>query len=476
MPGPGGPGPAAQRALAQRLNPLLEKQVLIVQFPGTSPEVFIACADPVGCTLQFCEASVSAGNDVDVGTLRSIAWADIGAVRTTDNILHVLGLERQVLANIHFEEAEAHRTWTEGIRAVISDASAAGGAENDGGDGDSELVMLQARSRQLQSKISGLEAVNERRDKQLNKMVRRLDGAMQMLSAVQDMCKQQGNVIRAQKVSIVSLQRDLGFDMEAENGDAGARHASPKASGGGGSMDSEDSPENDHQDPEDDSVEADEAKLMALLAQADQMQKMLQALEGQAKGAELGSESSGSPMDEAARQVSQLGNVPASPARNAGSPSAPAGGPEAMGDLMAMLGGAGGGQGEAGDLMGMLSALMGGAGGLGNDPSALAALLGGLEGLDGGALGEENEEEEDEAEEQDLIQLQPPNAEDSEEAALERLEGLEAQKKHFEDLLQGSQQEHKDLLEKLAGMRSLMASLGLQEDGGDDEGSDGVEN
>merc|ERR1719272_1180272 len=93
------------------------------------------------------------------------------------------------------------------------------------------MHLLQARSRQLQNKIGSLEAVNERRDKQLNKMVRRLDGAMQMLSAVQDMCKQQGNVIKAQKVSIVSLQHDLGFDMEAANGDAGARQASPKARG-----------------------------------------------------------------------------------------------------------------------------------------------------------------------------------------------------------------------------------------------------
>merc|ERR1719272_1591051 len=90
------------------------------------------------------------------------------------------------------------------------------------------MHLLQARSRQLQNKIGSLESVNERRDKQLNKMVRRLDGAMQMLSAVQEMCNQQRKVIYAQKVVASELQRDLG--LEADAGSPGMQ-GSPKASG-----------------------------------------------------------------------------------------------------------------------------------------------------------------------------------------------------------------------------------------------------
>jgi len=437
MPGPGGPGPAAQRVLAQRLDPrLVEPQVLIVEFPGSQPEVYIACADPARCALHFSEASVSNGDNVEVGSDRFLSLTDIGAVQTTDSIVQLLTAEDgHVLANIHFEDAEAHRTWAEGLRAFLGDSSTVDVAG--GGDADSEMSALQAKSRHLQSKISGLEALNERRDSQLHKMVRRLDGAMQMLSAVQDMCKQQGSVIQAQKVAIGALQGDLGIDGDVDAGDRARSpetrpQASPKASANAASMDSDDSPDGDGQDGEEEGGEADEQKLTALLAQANQMQQMLEALEGQTKGsgAEVVSESSGSPAGSR--------KPPISPSADAGPPADP-----------------------PGDIMSMLAALMGGggAGGLGSDPSALAALLGSLEGMGGGAP-----DEEDEGEDEDEDELQ---GDDSEEAALARLQGLEAQKEHFEGLLRDSQQEHLDLQSKLASMRQLMSSLGLEEEGGE---------
>merc|ERR1719238_1142905 len=107
-----------------------------------------------------------------------------------------------------------HQTWAEGLRAVIN-TNGKGKKDQATGDSDGdEMHMLQARSRQLQNRIGGLEAINERRDTQVNKLVKRLDGAMQMLSAVQEMCNQQGKVISAQKVAIRELQRDIGLKGE----------------------------------------------------------------------------------------------------------------------------------------------------------------------------------------------------------------------------------------------------------------------
>merc|ERR1712039_956122 len=55
-------------------------------------------------------------------------------------------------------------------------------------------------------------------------------------------------------------------------------------------------------------------------------------------------------------------------------------------------------------------------------------------------------------------------------AALNRLKSLESEKARFEGLLSDSQKEHQELLERLNGMRSMMAMLGMKEDPDEDEG------
>lgn len=439
MPGPGGPGPAAERALASRLDPrLLEQQVLVAAFPDGPPEVHVVCADQARCALMFMEAGVTDGGAVDLGSERTVPLADIGSVRADDSgmTLTLLGKDRKLLVQMHFEEADAQLTWIQGLRLLIAGNGSEGdqapaGTESDEGGAEDEMHLLQARSRQLQTKIGSLEAVNDRRDKQLNKMVRRLDGAMQMLSAVQDMCTQQRKVILAQKVVITEFQSDLG--LEADAGSPGMR-GSPKASGAAWAEAAAEAAEDpdgedsfDDQEPGDggegdEAVAANAEKMFELLAQAERMQQMLQMLES--GGAELGSESEGSP-----------GGLP--------------GGMDMASSLAALMAGVGGAQGPGGSSM----------------ASSLAALMAQAT-ENPAAFAEEVEESGGEAEEElEPEQVEAPIGED-EEAALERLQGLEAEKHRFEGLLQDSQQEHQDLLEKLNSMRSLMSALGLQEEGG----------
>lgn len=432
MPGPGGPGPAEERALAARIDArLLEQQVLVVAFPDTAPEVYIACADQERRGLLFCEAGVTSGGAVDLGSERLVPLTDIGSVRVDEGTLTILGHDHQMLVQMHFEEVEPHLVWAQGLRNVIGNngnaaaaaAAPAGPDAEDDEDGSGEMHMLQARSRQLQNKIGTLEAVNERRDKQLNKMVKRLDGAMQMLEAVEGMCGQQRKVIYAQKTAIDELQRDLGMEVQAESPEqgkqsspkasGGARVASPKATHSRGAPEAdseEDSPEAGGEGEEgEEEMAANAEKMMGLLAQAEQMQQMLQMLEarGADMGADLGSEDSGSP-----------GGLP---------------GPSAL-------------------------------------AASLAQLMKGVGGLGGGqhAPPQDEDDDEDEEEEEDEDDEDDEPAGANEAQAVERLQGLEAEKARFENMLQDSQSEHQDLLEKLNGMRSLMSALGMQQSDLDD--------
>merc|ERR1740117_1145656 len=121
------------------------------------------------------------------------------------------------------------------------------------------------------------------------------------------------------------------------------------------------------------------------------------------------------------------------------------------------------------DMASSLAALMAGVGGAqGPGGSSMASSLAALMAQateNPAAFAEEVEESVDEVEEElEPEQVEAPIGED-EEAALERLQGLESEKQRFEGLLHDSQQEHQDLLEKLNSMRGLMSALGLQEEG-----------
>lgn len=403
MPGPGGPGTAAQRTMLAIAHPqldpsLLQEQVLITQFPDSGPEVFIVYVNLDDFTIDFGEASVQDDNSVVRGSSRTIALSSIGSIRSSDNQIDIVSKNKKVLASMHFEKAEDHQHWAKGLTALINleGTVAAAVADDSEVDGD-DLILLQAKSRQLQSKISEMEAINERRDKQLSKMSRRLDGATQMLAAVQDMCKQQAEVVQAQKVAIVSLQRDLGI---SSNDGPFSQQASPMAASTGSSSANRKSP------------------------QAQQTRRPAE------------SESSGSP-------------------------SGPAGELEALQGIQALLSAIGGsGEGSAEEFMNLLGG-----------PEGLAALLGedgarAVLGDDSRAATQVQEVDEEEGEDESD---EDGDQDTDEAAALERLRGLEAQKAHFESMLQDSQAEHKDLLEKLAGMKSLMAQMGLDPEVDDDD-------
>jgi len=430
MPGPGGPGSAEDRALAARIDDrLLEQQVLVVAFPNAVPEVYVVAADQDRRCIVFCEAGVTSGGAVDLGSERKVPLTDIGSVRVDEGMLTVLGHDHEMIVQMHFEDVEPHLVWAQGLRMVIGSNNAdqaSSGPEEQGSDANGELHMLQARSQQMQNKIAGLETVNERRDKQLNKMVKRLDGAMQMLEAVEGMCSQQRKVICAQASAIEGLQHDLGLDVDeaaekgtqaspqaAGNGRAspqahGTRaEASPKASATGGRPEADSDASPGSAEPGGEEME----KMMALLQQAEHMKEMLAMLEAQ--GANMGADV-GSPANES-------------------SPTGPS------------------------ELASQLAALMAGVGGLGGQ-------------IPTQQQDEDDDDDEDDEEEYEDDDDEPAvaNGDDSEAAALERLQNLEAEKHRFEGMLQDSQQEHQDLLGKLDSMRALMSAMGMQEGDFDD--------
>lgn len=83
----------------------------------------------------------------------------------------------------------------------------------------------------------------------LSRLLKRLDGAMQMLEALEEMCGQQRKVIAAQQAAISALKEDGAVDSEEEPQEA----------------------------PEEEEVSSE--KLMALFQQAEQMERALKQIE-----------------------------------------------------------------------------------------------------------------------------------------------------------------------------------------------------
>lgn len=276
MPGPGGPTRNQRPAAANPSRPdapssLLKDQVLVAAFPEGSPEVHVASLDTDRGILLLREATIQGGGSVSLGGERTVALADVASVDVADGAVALLGRVGQLLVQLHLETPEDQRNWAEGLRAVVSTTT---GAPEDTDDADAH--MLQARSRQLQNKIGTLEAISDRRDAQLEKMLGRLDGAMQMMSAVQEMCSQQKKVIDAQKVAIVELTDECGggdADIPSEGFGTHNQAASRQESYDVRGHEDEDAPDNSES-------AAQVNQMMALLQQADEMQRALRELEG----------------------------------------------------------------------------------------------------------------------------------------------------------------------------------------------------
>lgn len=244
-------------------------------------------------------------DDISFGRETVIHLADAAEVDVIEkNALVVLGRDGSVLVQLQIDSPEDLRQWGEDLRSGIKVASRA--APDPGGKGsptgrqvgaasgpdtedtDGEVHLLQARSRQLQTQIGQLEAANERRDQQLQKMISRLDGAMQMLVAVQDMCGQQRRVIVAQKVAIEELTREVGgegegqsvYDEAARGGEApGKKDQDTSRAPAAASATTGGEPDADNEEE----MAAKSEKMFALLQRAELLQQALGEL-----GAEAG--------------------------------------------------------------------------------------------------------------------------------------------------------------------------------------------
>lgn len=419
MPGPGKPRSMAEvRAGAggpqtPTVNPrVLQQQVLVAVFPNEAPEVYVAWANQTEGDLCLREASVGNGGDVVCGGERKIKLTDVARVTSNEGVVLCQDNAGRVLVQMHLETPEDESAWTEGLRAMIRPSSPSAGAGRGEArqveaEPDSDLTTLHAQSRNLQSKIESLEAVSGRRDKQLKKMVSRLDGAMQMLTAVQDMCNQQRNVIQAQRTAITELQHDCGIEVDedsAANGgeeDADRSHVRGDTDGVGvranhSSPGGDDVASEDVDDVDDADMQDKEEQMMALLQQADEMQRMLQMLE--AAGAAGGAAGASGGDDDSPPA--------AAPTRSSATRAAP----------------------------------------VAIRASAEAAFVPTA-----------------------VPDTEQDGSEEDAEAVLERLEGLEEEKRRFEGMLKDSQSEHEELLGRLTEMRTLMSALGLPEDGDDDD-------
>lgn len=256
--------------------------------------------------IVFKEAKVLADGEVAFGRETVVPLAEARDVDASSGMLAVLGRSGNLLVQLHIETSADRQAWCKCIRNGINTARAAAtgrGAQDSAAgpvteDTDDELPMLQARSRQLQDRIASLEVAGERRDKHLRKMLSRLNGAMQMLTAVQEMVGQQRNVIIAQKVAIEELTR------EEEGTEEKAQWVS------------EDEDEDDEgEEEEDGGREREIAKaeseiamkteqMLALLQRADEMQRALHELEAM-EAASNGAASNGAPATNGAPAVNR---------------------------------------------------------------------------------------------------------------------------------------------------------------------------
>jgi len=283
---------------------------MVAAFPDQIPEVHVASLHPSKGLLLLREANVAGAGEVSLGTEKRIDLKRAGSVVSSDGVVAVLARDRKLIVQMHLETEEEQATWTQALQYVIQqllDGKGGGGSVPSSGraspkqrsqpaspasvqsaqakspankpaakesNQEAELPMLQARSQQLQTRIGSLEAMSTRRDKQLQKLLKRLDGAMQMLDAVQEMCGQQRKVIEAQQVAITELRKECGDDEDDEE-DEEVPSEQNHAQMNGPQMNGTDS---DKADMEAD-MEQKAEQMLALLKQADEMQRALQQLQ-----------------------------------------------------------------------------------------------------------------------------------------------------------------------------------------------------
>lgn len=244
----------------------MREQVLVAEWPGSTPDVHAACLDFEHRVLSLRKASVKPDGDVSLDSIEAVPFAKIAGAQESGQSVMLIGSGGKLLLQLHFESLEDSQAWVRDIRRGL-DQNAGNGSTNDGG----EKSQLLTRSRQLQNRIGELEAVSERRDQQLQKMLQRLEGAMNMLEAVQGMCDQQRQVMDAQRLAICELRVDAGVEERVK---AVPLYPAPAA------QDAEATPEvSDDGEDRDEEIGDAEAQLRELMEQAGKMQEMMQNLE-----------------------------------------------------------------------------------------------------------------------------------------------------------------------------------------------------
>ncbi|CAK9117881.1 unnamed protein product [Durusdinium trenchii] len=185
---------------------------------------------------------------------------------------------------LHMDDAEEIQDWAKALRlhtersvpkaspkAVASPTSPSKDeVEELSEQADEECSLLRAKSQKLQQRIATLETLSDRREKQMKRLLKRLDGAMQMLEALEDMCGQQRKVISAQQQAISALKEEGAVDDDEEE---------------------EEAETGDDSNRED--MDLSEEKMMALLQQAQQMEQALKQIEALSKAGGAGPQAEG---------------------------------------------------------------------------------------------------------------------------------------------------------------------------------------
>lgn len=197
------------------------EQVLVAAFPGTAPDVHLASIDSTTKTVSFKEASVKPSGEVALGEAKTVNLAEVVAVDSSEGVLALMNRSGNVVVQLHIEEEDDQKEWENALGAIVGNVRNSAAADQDSGADDgadiaaADTTALNERSAQLHTRAKVLEDASQRNDKSLREMLSRLDNAMKMLTAVQEMCMQQGTVIQAQKVAITELNKECGFPLQA---------------------------------------------------------------------------------------------------------------------------------------------------------------------------------------------------------------------------------------------------------------------
>lgn len=272
--------------MAKQDDEILE-QAMVVAFPEEDPKV-CQVSHRVGVPILLLQAACLEGGRMSFGERQSFDLRTAGRVMADGEKVSIMSKKQNgqehLLMELHMDDAEEIQDWAKALRlhtersvpkaspkAVASPTSPSKDeVEELSEQADEECSLLRAKSQKLQQRIATLETLSDRREKQMKRLLKRLDGAMQMLEALEDMCGQQRKVISAQQQAISALKEEGAVDDDEEE---------------------EEAETGDDSNRED--MDLSEEKMMALLQQAQQMEQALKQIEALSKAGGAGPQAEG---------------------------------------------------------------------------------------------------------------------------------------------------------------------------------------